>query len=300
VAGVRGRIGLFIVSEHRPYQRLQAEDARRAAERLGVELEVFSGEDTAIIQSTQIVKFLHAHPEGNSVVMVIPVSDIGHEVALQNLARKALGRGIGWMVLNRNLQSHVLQMRREFPALPVGLVAVDNHDIGRTQGQQVARMAGTATPSVLYVVGNVNASTARDRRAGLLEVLNGRANIAEVEALWSSASAEKVVSHWLDSQQDRHVDVLAAQTDGMALGALEALKRAARERKRPEWARVPAFGVDGLATEGQRLVNDKVLTATIVMPPTAGRAVELVARAWEGTPPPAKLILQAKPYPAEV
>jgi hypothetical protein len=42
-----------------------------------------------------------------------------------------------------------------------------------------------------------------------------------------------------------------------------------------------------------------VLAATVIVPPSSGVAVELLARAWRtGAPVPAKVALEPKPYPA--
>src|ERR1700687_4442442 len=114
----RRRIGLFLISDRTAYQRLLAEDGRRAAEAARLDIDVVGADDTAALQSAQVVKFLHAHPDEQLAVVVMPVSDIGHEKALDNLARKVLSRGGAWIVLNRDLETHVLRMRDEFPGQP--------------------------------------------------------------------------------------------------------------------------------------------------------------------------------------
>jgi ABC-type sugar transport system substrate-binding protein len=92
--------------------------------------------------------------------------------------------------------------------------------------------------------------------------------------------------------------VVACQNDPMGLGALQALRRLGRERGKPEWARVPVLGVDGLPAEGQRLVDERTLAATVVVPPSAGAAVDVVARAWQsGAAAPPTLVLEPRPYP---
>jgi len=247
------------------------------------------------------VRFLNTHPDEQLVVIVMPVSDIGHEEAIEKLARKVLSRGAGWIVLNRDLEGGVLRMRGEFPRLPVGLVTIDNLEIGRIQGRQVRALLSGRSGTVLYVLGNVLTTAARDRRVGLLEVVTKPTVVSEVEGVWSPDSAEKVVARWLGSStpQDGSVDVLACQNDPMALGARQALHRLGRERNKPEWLRVPVLGVDGVPAEGQRLVDEHTLAATVVVPPSSGAAVELVAKVWQsGSAVPPKTVLAPKPYPA--
>jgi ribose transport system substrate-binding protein len=295
------RIGLFLVSHQTGYQRLLAEDAQRTARKLELELDVFSADDTSAQQSAQVVKFLNAHPGEPLAVVVMPVSDIGYEQALDSLARKVLSRGAAWVVLNRDLEAHVLRMRAEFPRVPAALIAVDNRQIGRIQGRQVKALLAGRAGALLHVAGNLLTSAARDRRAGLLEVVTPQVAVAEVEGMWSADSADRVVTRWLTGalSQGATLDVLACQNDPMALGAREALQRLARERGRPEWLRVPVLGVDGLPSEGQRRVDEGVLAATIVVPPSSGPAVELLARAWQsGWSVTPKLVLEPRPYPA--
>jgi PDZ domain-containing protein len=102
-----------------------------------IDLEVFSADDTAAQQSNQTVKFLHAHPDEQLAIVAMPVMDIGQEQPLENLGRKVLSRGVAWTLLNRDVEPHVMRMRGEFPSLPVGLVTIDNLEIGRIQGRQV-------------------------------------------------------------------------------------------------------------------------------------------------------------------
>jgi ABC-type sugar transport system substrate-binding protein len=300
-AARKKRVGLFLISDRTGYQRLQAEEGRNAAQKTRLELEVFSADDTAAQQSVQIVRFLHAHPQEQLAVVVMPVADIGHEQAIESLARKVLSQGVAWLVLNRDLAAHVLKMRAEFPQLPVGLITIDNHEVGRIQGRQVRALLAKNAGTVLCVLGNALTSAARDRRAGLLEILTSAVPVSEVEAMWSADSAGKVVARWLTSAilNEGSLAVVACQNDPMAVGARETLHRLAQERNRPEWMRVPVLGVDGLPTEGQRLVDQRTLAGTVVLPATAGQAIELLARAWHAQAAiAAKLVLQPRPYPS--
>ena len=69
---------------------------------------------------------------------------------------------------------------------------------------------------------------------------------------------------------------------------------------RPDWARVPFTGCDGLPEGGQRLVNVKQLAATIIAPSNSGPAIDLVAR-WLKTKeqPPPQVVLNPTSYPPE-
>jgi ABC-type sugar transport system substrate-binding protein len=292
------RIGLFVISSNTGYQNLLADEGRRAARKAGLELEVFSADDTAALQSAQVVKFLHAHAADELGVVIMPVSDIGHESALDNLARKVLARGGAWIVLNRDLLAHVERMREAFPGPPVALFTIDNQQIGRLQGEQtLARVDSGA--SVLYVMGTQQTSAARDRRAGFLEATGSAIAVSEIEGLWSADSADKAVARWLALSGSPEFRLVACQNDPMAVGARTALHRLALERRRPEWRRLPLLGVDGLPHEGRRLVDEGVLAATVVVPPTSGTAIVSLNAVWRfGAAIPAKVVVEATPYPA--
>jgi ABC-type sugar transport system substrate-binding protein len=99
----------------------------------------------------------------------------------------------------------------------------------------------------------------------------------------------------LKSAETLKPDLVGAQNDAMAMGARKALLAS-----RPDWARVPFTGCDGLPEGGQRLVNMKQLAATIVTPSNAGPAIDLVAR-WlkSKAQPPAQVVLTPASYPPE-
>lgn len=71
------------------------------------------------------------------------------------------------------------------------------------------------------------------------------------------------------------------------------------ELLRPEWAKAPFLGCDGLPASGRRDVDEARLAATVAIPSCAGSAVEIALR-WKasGVVPPAETVLAPQPYPA--
>lgn len=298
--GKRRSIGLFLISRATGYQNLMAEEGTRAAARLGIELEVFSSDDTAARQSSDIIKFLHSHADDQVGVVVMPVSDVGHEQAVESLARRVLSKGAAWLVLNRDLENQVRKAREEFPSGTAALVTIDNLEIGRIQARQVSRYLPPQGGTVLYVMGNSFTSAARDRRRGLLELLEPRGvSVHQMEGLWSQESAERVAGKWLAGlgPKDR-LDAVVCQNDPMALGAHTELARLAVESKGRDWLSLPVLGVDGAPQEGRRLVDEGRITATVIVPATSATAIEMLAGVWDGRPAPQKLVLPATPHPA--
>ena len=87
---------------------------------------------------------------------------------------------------------------------------------------------------------------------------------------------------------------VVCQNDNMARGTRRAL-----ELLRPDWARLPFLGCDGLPGSGRRDVDEGRLAATVALPSCAGPAIELALR-WkrDGVVPPAETVLAPAPYPA--
>jgi hypothetical protein len=89
------------------YQIEQAHAADIAGSRLGINIEVVYAENDSITQSTQILKRIQAQPADRpNAVIFEPVGG----TALPQVARAAIGAGIGWAVLS---QSSTLSLVRE-------------------------------------------------------------------------------------------------------------------------------------------------------------------------------------------
>jgi ribose transport system substrate-binding protein len=84
----------------------------------------------------------------------------------------------------------------------------------------------------------------------------------------------------------------------MAMGAREAfasLPAAARER----WMNTPYMGCDGVTKTGQEWVRAGKLRATVVIPPMAGLALEMLVKAVSnGSVPPERTLCAPRSFPA--
>ncbi len=257
-------------------------------------LDVQFSESDAYLQTQQIYAFVHDHPPG-SVLVVESVEDD----ALEPVARHAALAGMGWYLLHR-VVGYMDRLRREFPALPIGIVTSDQKEIGRIQGKHFeALLSGKGT--VLYVQGPEGSSIAADRLAGMREVIDHTPiGYQVIRGDWSEEGGEKAVSKWLEASSARtQVQLLGCQNDAMAVGGMRALARGAVAYDRRDLATVLVTGVDGNPEYGVPLVDRKRLAATIIMPPAAGHAVQLIHEAWThpGFSPPPILRLPVRSYP---
>src|SRR5512134_3329736 len=108
MAEAAGRVGLFLgASRDNRYQALLALEAEQAARKHGFLLEAFFAEGVAAQQSGLIVRFLHAHKDPRLGVVVQTVNDADasggslEDSPVHKLARRVLGKGAGWIVVNR-------------------------------------------------------------------------------------------------------------------------------------------------------------------------------------------------------
>jgi ABC-type sugar transport system substrate-binding protein len=286
------RIVVSLTSADQEYQTLQGEDAREAGRRLGVDVEVLFAEDVAVLQIQQLFRFVHAGEEERPAALLVHtrVPD-----GLERVARNAVQAGIGWILLNRSAP-YVDSLRRERPAIAVAAVTTDHLEVGRIHARQLAQLCPGGA-HVLYVQGPADASAASLRLQGLEEALRGRPyELKVVNGEWTAASAEKAIAGWLRLRTSDLFQpaVVVCQNDLMARGA-----RAALERLRPDWARLPFLGCDGLPKSGRLDVDEGRLAATITMPSCASPAIDLVVK-WirAGVVPPALTVLAPSAYPA--
>jgi inositol transport system substrate-binding protein len=294
----RPYIRLFFPDADNPAEQLQAEQAAAAAERLHITLDIeFASSDFAL-QVRQIYKSTRQDVDRPDVVLVMPVQ----EAALKTLSESTVASGIGWVFLNRSA-GNVPTLRQLSPHVPVSFVTPDQKEIGRIHARQLRRVFPEGA-NILYVQGRVTTSSAEARYAGLREALaQPGPKIEVVSALdgnWSSKDTQATLVRWLQLMLPAklRVDAIVCQSDFMAMGALEALKIMADKLGTPALRNLPVIGCDGMTSVGKKLVDDNRLTATVIVPTTADRAIELVVAACrEHVDMKTEVLLPPRGYP---
>lgn len=288
----------FLISLHtsdNDFQRAQALSAQEAAQRLAVDAEIIFANNDAVDQSTQLLKAIQNRAELRPDAIVLePVSG----TALPQVARAACAAGIGWAVLNRN-PDYVVELHKAAGA-PIFTVSSDHTEIGRIQGKQLGALLPQGG-SILYVEGPSHSTSAQKRTAGMLETKPSNAQLTMLKGHWTEESAEKAVSSWLKlaTAQRAAIDLIAAQDDSMARGARKAFQGILSQEERKRWLSLPFTGCDGQPKTGQAWVREGWLSATIYVPPLAGKAIEILARAIrEGTQPPIHTMTESYSIPA--
>jgi ABC-type sugar transport system substrate-binding protein len=288
---MKPKVVVSLLTAAQEFQLMQAADARAAAERSGLDVEVVFAEGNAVQQIHQLYSFIHA-PEGErpAALVVEPVSPDG----MERLARNAIKAGIAWVVQQWRTD-YLAALRTQNPNVLVASVSVDEEEIGEVQAGQVRAFLPKGG-GVLLVQGPADSTSAVRRREGLAKGLE-RSGIEIRTVLhgdWTAKSAESAVKSWLrlKTTESPRVDAVVGQNDSMASGA-----RTAIAALRSEWTALPFTGCDGLPEGGRRMVASGELAATVVKPTTTGPSVDLVARALEGQPASPELVLHAASYP---
>ena len=269
------------------YQMEQAFDAETTAKRLGVEVQIIYADNDSITQSQQILNVIQSRTE--SLPDGIVFEPVGG-TALPQVARAAASAGVGWVVLNRNVE-YIAEIRK-ISKVPVFGVSSDHEEIGRIQGHQFGALLPKGG-SVLYIQGPAESLAAKQRTSGMYETKPADVQVKVMRAQWTEASSYRAVSSWLrlsTSHQNR-IDLIAAQDDGMALGARKAFQELPDPVARQRWLTLPFIGCDGLPKTGQAWVKRGLLTATIFAGPNTGQALEMLVNAIQtGTLPEEKTL----------
>jgi ribose transport system substrate-binding protein len=254
---------------------------------------VLFADGNAVLQIQQLFRFVRLlEAERPAAIVVETVTGEG----LERVARNAVGVGIGWVLLNRQVP-YLDALRRERDDVVVSMVSTDQEEVGRIQGRQFRSLLPRGG-SLLYVQGPPDTSVAQQRLRGAEDATRGASiGFRVVSGDWTEAGGEKAVASWLrlKTSEAFQVDLVGSQNDAMAVGARRAIAGL-----RPDWTGVRFTGCDGLPQGGRRLVDQGLLAATVVTPSNTGPALERLA-AWlrSGQLPPRDILLEPHSYPSE-
>jgi ribose transport system substrate-binding protein len=289
------KVVLSLITRDNDYQLEQAKAAEAVAHQHDVDLDIFYADSNSITQSAQLLDAIHKYKAALSAILVEPAG--GTE--FPQVGRAAVSAGIAWVVLNRDASS-LADLRRNFQT-PAFAVSSDHKQVGQIQAQQLAAILPQAA-TVLCIEGPANTLAAKQRLIGLegakppsitLKMLNSHN--------WTEEGGLHAVSSWLclSTSRKQPISAVAAQNDFIAIGARKGFEAAKLLLPGSAWSQLPFLGVDGLPSTGQAFVNRGLLTATVVVPPVAGPALEAVVKALTTkTVPPELQLIPSQSYPA--
>jgi ABC-type sugar transport system substrate-binding protein len=283
-----------LMTKNNDYQLEQAAAAQQAAAQLDVDVQILFGDNDPITQSTQVLKAIQADPtERPDAIVCEPVG----ATALPQVARAAGSAGIGWAILNRDAE-YLAELRKTCSA-PLFSVSSEQTEVGRIEGRQFVALLPRGG-AVLYIQGPSESVVAKGRFTGMQKTILPNIQITTLRGQWTEDSAHRSVSSWLrlNSSSRTPIDLIGAQNDAMAMGARKAFEEIANASEKERWLRLPITGIDGVPKTGQTWVRLGSLTATIVVPPSAGQAIYMMVQAMKtGSKPPERSYTVAESFP---
>ncbi|MGA8441672.1 MAG: substrate-binding domain-containing protein [Candidatus Sulfotelmatobacter sp.] len=193
---------------------------------------------------------------------------------------------------------YIADLRRSYQC-PIFKVSTDHVEEGRIQGKQIAALL-PGGGMVLGIIGPATDSIAEQRLAGLKSTMPPNTQLLTIRGKWTEQSGYAAVASWLklSTSKQQPIALVASQNDFMALGAKKALDEIATGDTKERLMKVPILGCDGLPDSGQRWVQKRLLTATVILPVLAGTAIEMLATAIRNNKQPQGLtIAAATSYP---
>lgn len=218
------RIGYIMMDRNNVFQNLLAEAVRGKAAEYGVQLVVLDGEDRSEKQVAQIENLVAQFYDG---IIISPCSFEG----VTNGVATAHRDEVPLITVNQVVSNQDLCLAY------VGSDAVES---GRLQGKQIREMTG-GKGKLVVLHGAMGAEPEINRKKGLMEGLaDGEYEIVAANtANWQRDQAMRVVENWM--QAGLEFDIVAAQNDNMAMGALKAIEDAGNADKIRVW------GIDAIS-----------------------------------------------------
>jgi len=246
-----------------------------------VKIQILYADNDAVNQTQQLVKIIQNSAQRPDAIIVEPV---GTEMI--QVAKAAVAAGIGWGILNRESE-HISELRRSRNA-PVFAVTTDQIEVGRIQARQFAALIKQG--NILYIEGpSGGGGVSALRTKGMLSAKPVGLQLKMIKGDWTERSGHHAIKSWLSLSTSRKLDIrlVGCQNDAMAMGARKSFGELAGAQEREHWLKVPFTGCDGVTKTGQEWVRRGQLTATVVSPPTAGLALEILAKTIQtGSDPP--------------
>jgi ABC-type sugar transport system substrate-binding protein len=183
---------------------------------------------------------------------------------------------------------------------PFGTVSVDHTRLGQIQGKQISTLLPQGG-HVLCVTGPQRSSAAVERLEGLKAAVRNDVTVYETGAGgWTESDGAAAFNSWYGLFKTRTftIDVIAAQSDELAIGARNACEAVTNPAHRALLLKARFLGVDACPAFGRRLVDEGKLTASVTMPANTAEAIRALRRFWEsGQPLPLKAHTEPEAYP---
>ncbi|MCA1440353.1 substrate-binding domain-containing protein [Ensifer sp. IC4062] len=214
-------IGVSMQSFDNNFQTLlrQGLDAR-ASELDGVTLQIEDAQADISKQINQVNNFIAAGVDA----IIMTLTDTSAALGISEAARKA-----GIPLVYVNLEPENIDQLPESQAY-VGSKEIDSGRLGAEAACELLKQKGKAGDAQAYILmGDLAHQASRDRTSSVKETLaagdcKGVTIADEQSAVWTRTNAMDLTTNWVTAGQP--IDVIFANNDEMAIGAIQALKAA--------------------------------------------------------------------------
>ena len=211
------RIGYLMTDRNNVYQNMLADAVKARGEHYGIQLVILDGEDRAEKQVAQIENLIAQFYDG---IIISPCSFEG----VTNGVAAAHREGVPLITCNQVVSN------QDLCATYVGSDAIES---GRLQGELIRGVTG-GKGRVVVLSGTMGSEPEINRKTGLMQGLGDGYTIAAYNsANWQRDQAMRITENWMQSGLE--FDIVAAQNDNMAMGALKAVEDVGNADKIKVW-----------------------------------------------------------------
>lgn len=244
-SGDKETIALFMADLGNPYFHVLRDAVENRGKELGYEVLVYDGQNDPSNQPSQIEDAIQ---KGVSAIIINPAD----ESSTSNALTEAIDQGIPVVTVDRAVDVDGI----------LSYIVTDNTNGGVMAGEWLAEYLPEGG-KVVHIEGVMGTAPQRERGGGFLSVIDPDQNpdskfeiIDTVVGDFSMAPAEAAMSDLLAKHDD--IDVVFAQNDIMAVGAVRAIETAGRLDDG-----IVVIGFDG-AQEAYDLIDEGKMHATAV------------------------------------
>ena len=257
-------VGFSQIGAESEWRTANTNDVMAAAERAGVELKFSDAQQKQENQIKAIRSFISQKVD---IIGFVPIVETGWD----NVLREAKRAKIPVVIMDRDLKTD--------PSLFTAKIGTDSVEEGRrafrwideyvTKTERTPRNGGDKL-NIVILEGTVGASAAVGRSKGFNEALNASPNKDKYNILASQTGdftrqkGQEVMESFLKSYRD-DIDILFAQNDDMALGAIQAIEAAGLKPAQD----IIIVGADAVKGMFQAMIDGKA-NATIECNPLQG------------------------------
>jgi ribose transport system substrate-binding protein len=242
-----------------------------------IDLTILDAHDDNAQQIKDLDKLIE---NGMDYILISPKTSLGYGDVL----KKAKDKKIKVIVLDRDFESKDYDQ----------FIGGDNEEIGRSVGEYIVRVLGgkgSAKGKILEIWGGRKSTPAQLRHKGFYDVVvkenitivNAADNEKGVDVDWKQDKAYELTLCYLSKNSD--IDLIYAHNDSMAYGAYRAVQELRLKEK------IKIVGIDGLAEEGKKWVDQGAIDATFVYETPGAEAIRQVIKMSKGEKIDSKIVL---------